>query len=288
MSEPTETPAEENENTEAAAASEASTGSVIPEIKQIIGSILFASTEPVSTRVIYNTFKKAAANYEETMAAEFKGIKTADVNEAMQELIRDMDRAKTGVTIVEVAGGFRLQNDKDCGLWIRTYLDKGKIARLSKPALETLAVVAYRQPCTRSDVEAVRGVSVDSMIRNLLEMQLVKVVGRSELPGRPWLFGTTQKFMEHFGLKELEELPGVQELRRQPVTEPVEGEVEEDVVVDAAEEGELDFDEASQAAKAEAAKNAPKPEPTGDPNGSEYVDDDELEEDLLPEPEEEE
>ena len=93
-------------------------------------------------------------------------------------------------------------------------LQKGRGARLSLPALETLAIVAYRQPCVRSEIEAVRGVAVDAILKNLLEMQLVRVVGRSEMPGRPWMFGTTQKFMEHFGLKSLDDLPGTDELRR--------------------------------------------------------------------------
>ena len=86
---------------------------------------------------------------------------------------------------------------------------------LSKPALETLAIVAYRQPCLRSEIEEVRGVSVDAVLRKLIEMQLIRVVGRiTELPGRPWLFGTTQKFLEHFGINTLEELPGSEELKR--------------------------------------------------------------------------
>jgi len=80
--------------------------------------------------------------------------------------------------------------------------------------------VAYRQPCLRSEIEEVRGVSVDAVLRKLIEMQLVRVVRRSELPGRPWLFGTTQKFLEHFGINTIEELPGSQELRRaMPVKE---------------------------------------------------------------------
>ncbi len=87
-------------------------------------------------------------------------------------------------------------------------------AQLSRPALETLAIIAYRQPCTRAEIEAVRGVAVDQIIRNLMEMQLIRIVGRSELPGRPWLFGTSQKFLEHFGLKRLDDLPGTEELRR--------------------------------------------------------------------------
>ena len=86
--------------------------------------------------------------------------------------------------------------------------------KLSKPALETLAIIAYRQPCLRSEIENVRGVSVDAVIRKLIEMQLVKIVKRSELPGKPWLFGTTSRFLEHFGINSIDELPNSNELRR--------------------------------------------------------------------------
>ena len=86
--------------------------------------------------------------------------------------------------------------------------------KLSKPALETLAIIAYRQPCLRSEVEEVRGVSVDAVIRKLIEMQLIKVIKRSDLPGKPWLFGTTQRFLEHFGINSIEELPGSSELKK--------------------------------------------------------------------------
>ena len=134
---------------------------------------------------------------------------------ALEELEKDYAKAKLGLAVVEVAAGFRLQNEKKTGPWLRELLEKGKPNRLSKPALETLSIVAYRQPCTRSEIEAVRGVAVDAMVRNLLEMGLLKVSGRSDLPGRPWLFGTTQLFLEHFGLKSLDELPNRDELRRQ-------------------------------------------------------------------------
>jgi segregation and condensation protein B len=80
--------------------------------------------------------------------------------------------------------------------------------------LETLSIIAYRQPVQRSEIESVRGVAADSIVRNLLEMGLVKVVGRSDLPGKPWLYGTTQAFLEHFGLNSLDELPGMAEMRR--------------------------------------------------------------------------
>jgi segregation and condensation protein B len=94
---------------------------------------------------------------------------------------------------------------------------------LSAPALETLAIIAYRQPITRADVEAVRGVNIDGVLQTLIERGLVKIAGRSEIPGRPLLYETTQFFLDHFGLRSLEELPNVEELRNRdlPVARPV-------------------------------------------------------------------
>ena len=97
-----------------------------------------------------------------------------------------------------------------------------KPARLSAPALETLAIIAYRQPITRADVEAVRGVNIDGVLQTLMERGLVKIAGRAEIPGRPLLYETTQFFLDHFGLRSLDELPNVEELRRRdlPVSRP--------------------------------------------------------------------
>lgn len=205
----------------------------LPEIKQIIGALLFSSQAPLTVKQMANVFRRAVDG-EEEIAKNFAGVTVQHVREALAELTQEMNEAKLGFFVSEVSSGFRLQNDKRCGTWIRQLLEKGRVSRLSKPALETLAIVAYRQPCTRADVEAIRGVSVDGMVRNLLEMQLIKVVGRSELPGRPWLFGTTNLFMEHFGLKDLDDLPGIQELRRQAIPEPSEPKEQPDLMLDQA------------------------------------------------------
>jgi len=188
-------------------------GHELPELKQILGAMLFVRKEPLGTDEIRKVLKGAAERYGGA-ASGFAGATEAQVRSALEELGRDLAAGKTGFHLAEVAGGWRLENDSSCGPWLRTMLQKGRGTRLSLPALETLAIVAYRQPVARSEIEAVRGVAVDAILKNLLEMQLVKVVGRSELPGRPWLFGTTRKFMEHFGLKSLAELPGTDELRR--------------------------------------------------------------------------
>ena len=187
--------------------------STLPELKQIIGAMLFVRKEPLSVqeirRVLHSTAERRGG-----ITADFAKASEALVLEALEELGRDLISKKVGCHLAEVAGGYRLENDANCGPWLRVMLQKGRGARLSLPALETLAIIAYRQPCVRSEIEAVRGVAVDAILRNLLDLQLVRVVGRSNLPGRPWMFGTTQKFLEHFGLKNLEDLPGTDELRR--------------------------------------------------------------------------
>ena len=186
---------------------------VLPELKQIIGAMLFVRKEPLTAAEVRRVLS-ATAERRGGITSDYAKAGEDLVREAVAELDRDLTERKMGFHVIEVAGGWRLENDANCGPWLRVMLQKGRGARLSLPALETLAIIAYRQPCVRSEIEAVRGVAVDAILKNLLEMQLVRVVGRSELPGRPWMFGTTQKFMEHFGLKSLDDLPGTDELRR--------------------------------------------------------------------------
>ncbi len=186
---------------------------VIPELKQIIGALLFAAREPVPLSQLRHVFEQTAEQHG-GMAKDFGGVTDEMLKEAVARLNRELTSRAVGIHVRETGNGYRLVNDATCGVWLRVLLEKGKPNRLSRPALETLAIIAYRQPVVRSEIEAVRGVAVDQIVRNLLDVQLIRVVGRSELPGRPWLFGTTQKFLEHFGLKSLNDLPGADELRR--------------------------------------------------------------------------
>ena len=186
----------------------------LPELKEIIGSLLFAAKKPVTTKEIRKALLGAGESYGGPYE-QFTAVKEKDILEAVDQLRESLSKSATGLHVAEVAHGFRLQNNTSCGPWVRTLLDKDRTTKLSKPALETLAIIAYRQPVLRSEIESVRGVSVDHILRNLVELQLVKVVGRSELPGRPWMFGTTQRFLEHFGLMCLDDMPGMDELKRQ-------------------------------------------------------------------------
>jgi segregation and condensation protein B len=186
---------------------------VLPELKQIVGALMFVSKQPLSVTDIRRVLVQVAEVWGGN-TKDFAGATEADLQVVIDRLRADLAEKHLGLHVTEVANGFRFENDSSCGPWLRHLLERGRPSRLSRPALETLAIIAYRQPVLRSEIEAVRGVQVDQIIRNLLEMQLIKIVGRSELPGRPWQFGTTQKFLEHFGLKNLTDLPGIEELRR--------------------------------------------------------------------------
>jgi len=185
----------------------------MPELKQILGAMVFATKHPLPAaemcRVLHEVAKTQGG-----YAAAFAAVREADVVETLKQLSADVAKTGTGFHLAEAAGGYKLQSDDKCAPWARTLLNADKAHRLSRPSLETLAIIAYRQPITRVEIEAVRGVNVDHAIAALMELELVRMVGRSNVPGRPMLFGTTKKFLEHFGLQSLEALPGVEELAR--------------------------------------------------------------------------
>lgn len=234
---------------------------VLPELKQIIGAMLFANKGSLTPGEIRRCLEQVAET-RGGAARDFARVSESDIRQAVDALRQQLEEQKLGFRLVEVANGLRLENDVGCGPWLRQMLQKGRANRLSRPSLETLAIIAYRQPVTRGEIEAVRGVAVDQIIRNLMDLQLIKITGRSELPGRPWQFGTTQKFLEYFGLKNVRDLPGVEELRRME------------------EEQERRRVEAAAAAPAAGAEAAPEaasaPEPTASseeaPMGREDID----------------
>ncbi len=174
---------------------------------------MFAAKEPLTIKRIRKAMIETGTGFGGPYEQYAKAT-DQQLEGALQQLKEDLVKAKLGLDISLVGGAYRLQNDAACGPFVRALLEKNQTLRLSKPALETLAIVAYRQPCLRSEIEEVRGVSVDAVLRKLIDMQLVRVVRRSELPGRPWLFGTTQKFLEHFGINHIDDLPGSAELKR--------------------------------------------------------------------------
>ena len=185
----------------------------LPELKQIIGSLLFTAKEPLKISQINNIIINTG-NILKGVYLQYTKVNEDQIKEVIEDLEKELKTLCIGLELIKVAGGYRFQNNILCGPFVRSLLEKNKTMKLSKPALETLAIIAYRQPCLRSEVEEVRGVSVDAVIRKLIEMQLIKVIKRSDLPGKPWLFGTTQRFLEHFGINSIEELPGTSELKK--------------------------------------------------------------------------
>ena len=146
--------------------------------------------------------------------------KIDDVAAAIAELSAQYDETARSFVVVERAGGWKLYSRPEYGDWIRELFPERKAPKLSPPALETLAIIAYRQPVTKASVEAVRGVAVDGVVHTLVERGLVHIAGRADLPGRPLLYETTPLFLEHFGIKEIDDLPNAAELRRVPLPEP--------------------------------------------------------------------
>ena len=182
-------------------------------LNQVIEALLFAAQKPLSARELVSAIK-GAGDADELMPNEFSRATEAQVAAALEQLKIEYIEQGRAFQLVEKAEGWQLVSDPAYAPWVRQLFPAVKPARLTPPSLETLAIVAYRQPITRADVEAVRGVAVDGVLQSLMERGLVKIAGRAEVPGRPLLYETTQFFLEHFGLRDLDELPNAEELRR--------------------------------------------------------------------------
>ena len=182
------------------------------KLERVIEALLFSAQKPLSIREIITAIRSA----EDPAAAgpnEFARVREAEVAAAIEQLKTEYVEQGRAFQLIEKAEGWQLATDPKYASWVRQLFPAPKPARLSAPALETLAIIAYRQPITRADVEAVRGVNIDGVLQTLMERGLVKIAGRAEIPGRPLLYETTQFFLDHFGLRNLDELPNVEELR---------------------------------------------------------------------------
>src|SRR5213595_2251993 len=180
-------------------------------LTKIIEALLFSAQKPLSIREITAAIR--GAEDDEFGSIEFTRVKEAEVAAALEQLKIEYIEQGRAFQLTEKAEGWQLATDPSFAKWVRQLFPAPKPARLSAPALETLAIIAYRQPITRADVEAVRGVNIDGVLQTLMERGLVKIAGRAEIPGRPLLYETTQFFLDHFGLRNLDELPNVEELR---------------------------------------------------------------------------
>jgi len=181
-------------------------------LARIIEALLFSAQKPLSTKEMVDVLHDADAE-DEFSPNDFAKVRQADVAAAIEQLKVEYIQDEHGFQLVEKADGWQLASDPKYAQWVRGLFPAPKPARLSSPALETLAIIAYRQPITRADVEAVRGVTIDGVLQTLMERGLVKISGRAEIPGRPLLYETTEFFLDHFGLRNLDELPNVEELR---------------------------------------------------------------------------
>jgi len=181
-------------------------------LSRVIEALLFSAQKPLSVRELTEAIKGASAEGEFS-PNEFARVREAEVAAALEQLKIEYIEQQRAFQLSEKADGWQLATDPKYSQWVRQLFPAPKPARLSAPALETLAIIAYRQPITRADVEAVRGVNIDGVLQTLMERGLVKIAGRAEIPGRPLLYETTQFFLDHFGLRNLDELPNVEELR---------------------------------------------------------------------------
>ena len=181
-------------------------------LSQVIEALLFAAQKPFTARELATAIK-GAGGADELLPNEFAKVTEAQVAAALEQLKIEYVQQNRAFQLAEKADGWQLVSDPAYGSWVRQLFPAVKPARLTPPSLETLAIIAYRQPITRADIEAVRGVAVDGVLQNLMERGLAKIAGRAEVPGRPLIYETTEFFLEHFGLRNLDELPNAEELR---------------------------------------------------------------------------
>ncbi len=191
-------------------------------LAQHIEALVFAADSPVSLKEIHSCL-------EETFEATFSD---EEVRGAIELLSDRYQQEGFAIEIAEIAGGYQFITKPAFHSTVGTYLKQTTRRRLSKAALETLAIIAYKQPVTKVELEGIRGVNCDYSVQKLLEKELVSIVGRSEGPGRPLLYGTSEKFMDYFGLRDLHDLPKPKDFKEPEQTigeqAPIEEEVDED------------------------------------------------------------
>jgi len=171
---------------------------ILAEAKSIIEAVLFVADRPVSSAQLSTLIE----------------MDSDDVELLIQELQKEYDETKRSFQIMEIANGFQICTRSEYASWIKKFYTTEISSRLSMSALEALAIIAYKQPVTRAEVEEIRGVMSDSVIRTLLERDLIKITGRKDAPGRPLIYETTSDFLIHFGLKDLNELPSIDEIEK--------------------------------------------------------------------------
>ena len=173
------------------------------QLKSILESLLFASEGPVTIH---------------RLGEVLEGVERSEISSALQELQAEYDAGVRGFRLAEVAGGYQMQTARENADWVKK-LYRDRPQRMSRATLETLAIVAYKQPITRAEIEAIRGVDVDGVVATLLDRRLIRIVARKDVPGRPFLYGTTPEFLQLFNLKDLSHLPTLKEMEEMTLPE---------------------------------------------------------------------
>lgn len=189
------------------------------DLKSIIETLLFVSSRPLASSEIMEVFQAAPAAWKPTRET---------LQTALEDLEKEWEERGGGIELVRVADGYEFRTTPEYGPWVKL-LNQPRPQRLTVPAVETLALIAYRQPITRTDIESIRGVDTAAVLKSLLERRLIRVVGRKEEPGRPLLYATTKEFLEVFGLKGLSDLPPLSELEEMIKNQVAEGKGAEDL-----------------------------------------------------------
>lgn len=167
-----------------------------PELKGAVESIIFISEGPITLSEIQNILE---------------GLDLETIKAIAEELKNEYEQRNSGIKITEVAGGYQMVTSPNYAQFIKKFYKIKHSEKLTMPSLETLSIIAYKQPVTKIEMESIRGVNIDGVIKNLLEKGLIRIVGRKEVVGRPFVYGTTKSFLEYFGLNSLEELPEIEE-----------------------------------------------------------------------------
>ena len=169
--------------------------------KAVIEALLFSSDRPLTL---------------EQFRSILDNLETNEIRKLLEELKSEYEITNRGVRLTEVAGGFQMVTSPDFAMFLKKLYKHRRVEKLSKPALETLAMIAYKQPVTRLEIESLRNVNADGVISGLLDKDLIRIAGRKKAPGRPFVYGTTRQFLEYFGLKSLEELPKIENFQVPP------------------------------------------------------------------------
>ncbi len=169
------------------------------EQKSLIEALLFISGEPLTI----------------TDLKKLTDLTEADITPAADSLGKEYRERNSGIQIVEVAQGYQMVSNPAYSEWVKKLNSSNESSKLSMPALETLSIIAYKQPAIKAEIEEIRGVNSDGTIKTLLDRGLIKIIGRKEVPGKPFLYGTTKEFLQYFGIKDLSELPTLKDFTKE-------------------------------------------------------------------------